>query len=99
MTRFRENKAQVLGVAIDSQFCHNVFAQQLGLNFPLLSDANREVIPAYGVLRSEIAGIKEVANRAVFVIDSTEVVRYKWLTENPPEIPDIEEILRAVENI
>ncbi len=99
MSRFREYNAQVLGVAIDSQFCHKAFAQQLELNFPLLSDANREVIPAYGVMRAEIAGIRNVANRAVFVIDSTGVIRYKWLTENPPEVPDIGEVLKAAENL
>ncbi len=96
---FRCHGAEVLGVAIDSQFCHKAFAEQLGLNFPLLSDANREVIPAYGVLRAEVAGIRNVANRSVFVIDSTGVVRYKWLTENPPEVPDVEEILRAIEKL
>ena len=77
MTRFRENNAEVLDVAIDSQFCHKAFAEQLGLNFPLLSDANREVVPAYGVLRPEAAGIRNVANRSVFVVDSTGVIRYK----------------------
>ncbi len=77
MSRFRENNAQVLGIAIDSHFCHKAFSEQLALNFPLLSDANREVIPAYGVLRPEAAGIKNVANRSVFVIDSTGMVRYE----------------------
>ncbi len=96
---FRSHGAEVLGVAIDSQFCHKAFAQLLGLNFPLLSDANREAITAYGVLRPEVAGIRNVANRSVFVIDSTGVVRYRWLTENPPEVPNMEEIIQAIEKL
>ncbi len=69
------------------------------LNFPLLSDANRDAIPAYGVLLPELAGIKNLANRAVFVVDSTGVVRYKWLAQNPPQIPNVDEILSSIEKL
>lgn len=88
-----------MGISIDSQFCHKVFAEQLRVDFPLLSDANREVIPKYGVMRPEHAGIKNVANRSVFVVDQQGTVRYKWMTENPPEVPDVLEILRVVERL
>ncbi len=87
--QFRQANAEVLAVSIDSQFSHKAFAEQLRVDFPLLSDANREVIPQYGVTRAEQAGIKNVANRSVFVIDREGTVRYKWLTENPPEVPDV----------
>jgi len=99
MRQFRQANVEVLGISIDSQFCHKAFAEQLRLDFPLLSDANREVIPKYGVMRPEQAGIKNVANRSVFVIDREGTVRYKWTTENTPEVPDVIEILQVVENL
>lgn len=99
MRQFRQANVEVLGIAVDSQFCHKAFAEQLRVDFPLLSDANREVVSKYGVTRPEHAGIKNVANRSVFVIDKEGMVQHKWLTENVPEVPDVIEILRVVENL
>lgn len=58
--------ARVFGISTDNVPSLNVFAEKLGLNFPLLSDfSNREVSRAYGVL---LPG-RGIANRATFVID------------------------------
>src|SRR4030042_1150735 len=65
MAQFRELDAQVLGISVDAGPSLKVFAEQNGVNFPLLSDFQRVASAQYGVLNQE----RGFANRATFVID------------------------------
>ncbi|HUN87627.1 MAG TPA: redoxin domain-containing protein [Terriglobales bacterium] len=62
---------QVLGVSIDSPFANYAFAQQNGIQFPLLGDPSGTATRAYGLLKPiEIHGVKmDTARRATFLID------------------------------
>jgi len=62
---------QVLGVSMDSPFANYAFAQQNGVNFPLLGDMAGTATRDYGLLRSmNIKGVKmDSAERATFLID------------------------------
>lgn len=63
----------------------------------MLADANREASRAYQVLLPEpLAGIRDVSDRAVFVIGRGGTVRYRWLG-NITGLPDVEEALKAVD--
>ena len=65
---------QVLGISVDHVPCLKAWAESLGrINYPLLSDfwPHGEVLQKYGVFRSE-----GYAERAIFVIDKTGVIRY-----------------------
>ncbi len=98
---FQEAGAQVLAINVDSHFSHQVFAEKLGLNFPLLSDFNRQVIPEYVGFYEAVAGYyKQVGRRAIYVIDRNGTVRYKWISETEPgKIPDVDEVLSTVQAI
>ena len=72
--------AQVLGISVDSKYSHKEFANKLKLNFPLLSDFNREVCKLYGTLRKE--GFSE---RAYFIIDKNGIVKFKYLMPTPKD--------------
>lgn len=89
---------QIVGVSVDSVYALKAFAQTYDLRFPLLSDFNKAVARAYGVLQSAWAGhgYSGVAKRTVFVIDGKGVVRYKWITDNPGIEPPYGELKRAV---
>jgi glutaredoxin-dependent peroxiredoxin len=80
--------ARVFGVSTDTHHALKAFAEQQGLNFPLLSDFNKGMIDAYGVLNPDMRGLKGIARRAVFVIDREGVVRHKEVTEHPGLEPD-----------
>src|SRR5246127_2093201 len=57
--------AQVLGVSVDMPFTLAKFKELNQLNFPLLSDFNKEAITAYGCKYDTwVAGLKGVAKRA-----------------------------------
>ncbi len=81
--------AQVYGISVDSPFTLAEFGKQQSLNFPLLSDFNREVSQAYGSQYADfVLGMRGVAKRAAFVIDKEGTVRYAEVLENAGEQPD-----------
>jgi len=88
--------ARVVGVSVDSQFTLRAWADQLELQFPLLSDFNKETARAYGALEDDYFGMKGVSKRAAFVIDADGKVVYRWITDDDSVLPDFEAIKSAV---
>ena len=91
-TEFEELGAKVLAISVDSIFSHHAWAEKLGVTFPLLSDFNREVIRLYGVVHEEILGLKGIAKRSVFILDREGTVKYRWVSEDPAQLPNMEEV-------
>jgi len=94
---FSDAGATVYGVSVDLPWALQKFRQNEGLSFGLISDTNRTVIDAYD-LRTDFAsmGLKNLAKRAVVVVDSDGVVQYAWVTDDAGIEPDYDEILGAV---
>ena len=91
---FVNDDVQLLAVSNDSPFALRVFADQEGLEYPLLSDfwPHGEVSRAFGVFDEE----KGCAVRGTFVIDKEGVVR--WTVVNAiPEARDLNEYVSALE--
>jgi peroxiredoxin len=88
----------VVGVSVDAPFAQKAFAEKFGLKFPLLCDFKREVIKMYDVAWKNLGGVEDyvTANRAIFVVDDSGKVQYKWLAESPGVLPDFEAIKRAL---
>jgi peroxiredoxin len=72
IAKFEANGTQVVGVSVDSPAANKVFAEQIGVKFPLLSDFMRTVSKDYGILNNE----KGFANRATFVIDKNGIIQH-----------------------
>jgi peroxiredoxin len=68
---FTSANTTILGVSVDSTWSNRAFREQLGVEFPILSDWKRDTARQYGLL-DESSG---VARRATFVVDKTGVVR------------------------
>ena len=94
MSAFDELDARVYGVSVDLPFSQNVWMRQEGLNFPMLSDWNHEVVHAYDVVLEDMYGMIEVAQRSVFVVDADGVVTYRWVREG--DNPDFEDLVSEV---
>ena len=88
----------VVGISVDAPFAQKAFAEKNGLTFPLLCDFKREVIQKYGVVWKNLSGVEgyESANRAIFVVDGSGKVTFKWVAENPGKLPDFEAIKKAL---
>jgi peroxiredoxin len=91
--------AQVLGISTDTFFALKAWGDQQKLNFPLLSDYNKEVIPKYGVLNPDMIGMKNIAKRAVFVIDRNGVVRHREVLEDARNEPNYDKVKQALASL
>jgi peroxiredoxin len=94
---YQNLSARVLAASVDSQFTLKVWADQLKLPFPLLSDFNKETARAYGALYEDLMGLKGVAKRAAFVIDADGIVRYRWVSDDADALPKFDEIKGVLE--
>lgn len=94
--RWESLDAQVLGISVDSPYANAQFAEHCGATFPILSDFNRDVIRAYGVLNPDFHGLKDVAYRSAFVVDRQGKVAYTWASEDAGMMPPFDEIHAAV---
>ena len=94
---YNNANAQVLGISVDSLFVLGKFKAEQNLNFPLLSDFNKEASAAYGSLYDTfIFEMKGVSKRSAFVIDKDGVVRFAEVLEKATDLPNfvaIKEVL------
>lgn len=92
--------ALVFGISVDTPFSLKKFKEDQAITYDLLSDFNKEVSRAYGVLREEfILGMRGVSERAVFIIGSDGTLKYREVLENPGSMPDFAAAKRALETI
>ncbi|WP_018257455.1 redoxin domain-containing protein [Halomicrobium katesii] len=94
-----DEQVHTFGISTDSVFSHGEFARQEGLEYPLLSDNDGSVAESYGILTDERQGHRRVARRAVFVVDQTGSVRYRWVADAPDEQPEWEAIKDVVDDV
>lgn len=99
MAMLEKANAEVLAISVDSPWCLKKFKEENRLGFTLLSDYNREVIKLYDVYHDEIKGLKMLAKRAVFIIKPDGTVAYKWVTDNPLNEPNYEEVVDEANRI
>lgn len=89
--------AKVFAISVDSPHALARFKADQGYNFSLLSDFNKEVSAAYGVLYETFSlELKGVSKRSAFVIDREGVVRYAEILENAREVPDFSAIQKIL---
>lgn len=97
---YQNLNAQVLAVSVDLPFTLGKFRELENLNFPLLSDFNKEVSQAYGSYYDEwILGLKGVAKRAAFVIDANGIVRHAEVMESAGDLPDFAKVREALSQL
>jgi peroxiredoxin len=90
---------EVWAASADSAYSHQAFADEFGLNFPLLSDNLGNVASAYDVCYEEWEGHRRVPKRAVFLIDTSQTIRYVWSTDDALEKPDFFPVKDALDEV
>ncbi|MEM7101560.1 MAG: redoxin domain-containing protein [Bacteroidota bacterium] len=92
--------AEIVAVSVDTLFTLGKFKEEQNLNFPLLSDFNKDISAAYGALYEEfVLGMKGVSKRSAFVIDKSGVVQYAEVLESAGDLPNfaaVKETLAAL---
>ncbi len=88
--------AEVYGISVDSPFAQEAWAKQSKIGITLLSDLNKTVIKAYGVVLPSFAGMYEAAARAAFVIGKDGVIKYSEQTPTPKDLPNFAAVKAAL---
>lgn len=98
IANYNDLNAQILAISVDSIGPLGRFKEEEKLNFPLLSDFNKEVSRSYGALYEEwILGMKGVSKRSAFVIDEDGIVKYAEVLESAGDLPDFEAVKKALD--
>ncbi len=93
---FQKFGAALIGVSVDGAWCHEAFAKDRNLHFPLAADFEPKgaVARSFGAYRNEDG----VCERALFVIDRNGVIAWSYCS--PIAInPGADGILQALENL
>lgn len=92
---FADRDAQILGASIDNEFVHYNWRLQhedlKTLPFPMLSDLNRELAEAAGVLNAD-----GVADRATFIVDPNNEIQFVSVTAGSVG-RNVDEVLRVLD--
>lgn len=92
--------AAVVGISVDSPFTLNKFKAEQNLNFPLLSDFNKEASQAYGAFyETFVLDLKGVSKRAAFVVDKEGTIRYAQVLESAGDLPDFEAVKNTLNGL
>ncbi|HET9698175.1 MAG TPA: peroxiredoxin [Terriglobales bacterium] len=99
---FSDRDCQILGGSTDSEFVHHAWRNNhpdlKDLPFPMLADIKRELTGQLGII-DEKAG---VAQRATFLVDPDNVIRFAYVTDlsvgrNPQEVLRVLDALQTDE--
>jgi peroxiredoxin len=96
LAEFRKFNAELLGLSVDGVWCHEAFAKDRHLHFPLLSDFEPKgaVARSYGAYRP----VEGTTERALFVIDKNGII--SWSYCSPVAVnPGADGILEALEQL
>jgi peroxiredoxin len=97
---YNNANAQVFGISVDSVFTLAKFKEEQHLNFPLLSDFNKEVSTAYDAIYMDwILDMKGVSKRSAFVIDKEGIVRYAEVLESAGDLPNFTAIEKTLDTL
>lgn len=95
---FRGYNAEVLGISVDSKWCHLAFSDNRKLHFPLLADfePKGDVSRKYGAYNEE----NGESRRALFVIDEEGIIQWSYLSPDGinPGADGILDALDALDN-
>lgn len=95
--RFEACDTQVLGISVDSKFCHKAWAKSFdGISFPLLADFHPKgaVAKAYGLWLDEPG----ITDRATVLIDKQGVVQWAE-SVGPPGARQPMDLLKKCEEL
>jgi peroxiredoxin len=93
---FHKYNAEILGISVDSKWCHMAFSQSRKLHFPLLADfePKGEISNKYGAYNES----EGESRRALFVIDEKGIIQWSYLSPDGIN-PGADGILDALEDM
>ena len=97
MPRFDAVGVQVVGVSTDHHLALAAWQKEQSSKQLLLSDFRRQMLPAYGAMQTDQGSpVFRYAKRAYFIVDKTGTIRFVKIMDNPLDLLDPAEVLKAV---
>ena len=93
---FTKHNAQVIGISVDSKWCHLAFAENHKFHFPLLADF--EPKGAVSKLYDVYDETEGESKRALYVLDENGIIRWNYLSPTGMN-PGADGILDALEEL
>ena len=87
--------AELVGVSVDSAYCHRAFREHLNLTMPLLADFHPKGAMSrdYGAYQDDFG----TDNRSLVLVGEDGVVRWSYASPSPKDIPGANLIFDALE--
>jgi peroxiredoxin len=86
-----------VGVSADHPATLQAFTNANHIQYPLLGDFRRQMLPAYGAMvTDESSPIYRYAKRAYFILDKQGTVRYAKVMDNALDLMKPDELLKAL---
>jgi len=101
IANYNDMNADIVAISVDSPFVLEQYKSAQNLNFPLLSDFNKEASAAYDSLYEEFPafGMRGVSKRSAYVIDKEGVVRYQEVCSSPGDLPNFSAIKETLSKL
>jgi peroxiredoxin len=86
--------AELVGISVDSAYCHRAFREHLNLTMPLLADFHPKGAMSrdYGAYQDDFG----TDNRSLVLVGEDGVVRWSYASPSPKEIPGANLIFDAL---
>lgn len=93
---FGRHQADIVGISVDNYWCHNAFAKDQHIHFPLLADfePKGDIAKKYGVYRSGTG----CCERAIFLVDKEGIIAWSYLSPIGRN-PGAADVLNALEKL
>ena len=76
------------------------WAEKMGLTFPLVSDWQRKVVSAYGIMDTDPNSmIYRYSRRAYLIIDKDGIIRFKKILDDPRQLVSDDELLAELDKV
>ncbi len=88
---------RAFGVSRDSHWSHRAWKEALGVDVPLLSDWNGDLMRQFGAAQTR-RWMEGVPRRSAFLLAEDGTVRGSWRYDSS-EVPDFDELLAAAREL
>ncbi len=88
---FESLGANLIGISVDLPFSQKEFIKEFKLNYPILSDFNKDLIMKFDIYDDNFVGFKGVAKRSLFVVKNGMII-YKWIANVPSDYPPFDKL-------
>jgi peroxiredoxin len=93
---FRRLNTEVASVSVDSPYAHRVWARELNIPFPMISDFDRDLLSKYGALTNDVPFLGAIGGYHAFAVDSSRTLKGVWYQPEAGGLSPVDRILETV---